>query len=63
MSNRASRNPQSRRGFDTGIHGALEIFGVCQRWRRLPYYSLSNAEMEKLADFLGGLLENWRSRL
>lgn len=38
-------------GFDAGIHGALELFGIAQRWRRKPYYSLSNEEMEQLADF------------
>ncbi len=35
-------------GFDAGIHAVLEICGICQRWRRPPYYSLNNAEMEQL---------------
>ena len=38
-------------GFDAGIHGVLELFGVAQRWRRKPYYSLNDEEMERLADF------------
>ena len=35
-------------GFDAGIHGVLELVGICPRWRRSPYYSLNDAEMEKL---------------
>ena len=42
-------------GFDAGVHGTLELFGVTQRWRRNPYYSLSDEEMEKLADFYRSL--------
>ena len=38
-------------GFNAGIHGTLELFGVAQRWRRKPYYSLSDEEMEQLAGF------------
>jgi 4-hydroxy-tetrahydrodipicolinate synthase len=38
-------------GFDAGIHGVLELFGIAQRWRRKPYYSLNDEEMEQLADF------------
>ncbi len=38
-------------GFDAGVHGALEIFGIAGRWRRPPYYSLNDEEMEALADF------------
>lgn len=34
-----------------GTHGALELFGITKRWRRKPYYSLSDEEMEKLGDF------------
>ncbi len=37
--------------FDAGKHGALELFGVAKRWRRSPYHSLNDKEMEKLADF------------
>lgn len=41
--------------FDAAIHGAMEIAGLAQRWRRKPYHSLTDPEMEKLADFLGTL--------
>lgn len=39
-------------GFDAVFHGALELAGVCGRWRRPPYYSLSDEEMERLGDLL-----------
>jgi len=39
-------------GFDAGIHGAMEIFGIAGRWRRAPYHSLTDEEMERLAAFL-----------
>lgn len=39
-------------GFDAGIHATLELFGICPRWRRLPYYSLDDAEMEQLKEAL-----------
>ena len=38
-------------GFDAGMHGALELFGVAGRWRRRPYYSLNDQEMEQLSQF------------
>jgi dihydrodipicolinate synthase/N-acetylneuraminate lyase len=38
-------------GFDAGIHGTLELFGICGRWRRMPYHTLSDAEMEPLRAF------------
>jgi 4-hydroxy-tetrahydrodipicolinate synthase len=38
-------------GFDAGIHGVLELFGIAQRWRRKPYHTLNDEEMERLADF------------
>ena len=38
-------------GFDAGIHGTMEVFGLAERWRRKPYYSLNDQEMELLADF------------
>ena len=41
--------------FDSGIHGCLELFGVAGRWRRPPYHTISDEEMEKLADFFKGL--------
>jgi 4-hydroxy-tetrahydrodipicolinate synthase len=39
-------------GFDAVVHGMLELRGLCKRWRRTPYYSLSDKEMETLAHFL-----------
>ncbi len=39
-------------GFDAGIHGTLELFGICSRWRRSPYHTLSDVEMEQLKDAL-----------
>lgn len=39
-------------GFDAGIHAVLELFGLAERWRRPPYASLDEAEMERLSDFL-----------
>ncbi len=38
-------------GFDAGIHGALELFGIAKRWRRATYYDLNETEMESLAGF------------
>jgi len=35
-----------------GLHGILELFGLCKRWRRKPYYSLNDEEMERLRSFL-----------
>ncbi|MBI4626352.1 MAG: dihydrodipicolinate synthase family protein [Verrucomicrobia bacterium] len=34
--------------WDAGAHGMLELFGLSARWRRKPYHSLSDAEMEQL---------------
>jgi dihydrodipicolinate synthase/N-acetylneuraminate lyase len=42
-------------GPDAGMHATFELFGTCQRWRRRPYYSLSDREMEELRRFLIGL--------
>jgi 4-hydroxy-tetrahydrodipicolinate synthase len=38
-------------GFDAGIHGTLELFGIAQRWRRPPYHSLDDEELERLKGF------------
>ena len=38
--------------FDAAIHGILELAGHSKRWRRRPYYSLNDQEMEKLAGFM-----------
>ena len=42
-------------GPDAGIHGALELFGRAQRWRRKPYYSLNESEMGQLAALFASL--------
>jgi hypothetical protein len=34
------------------MHAAFELAGIYKRWRRKPYYSLNDQEMEALADFL-----------
>jgi 4-hydroxy-tetrahydrodipicolinate synthase len=39
-------------GFDAGIHGTLEILGLAKRYRRLPYHTLSDQQMEVLKNFL-----------
>ena len=39
-------------GWNAGLHGTLELFGIVKRWRRKPYHSLDDAEMEKLREFL-----------
>ena len=42
-------------GFDAMYHGAQEVFGIAGRWRRSPYESLSDEEMERLRGFFAGL--------
>lgn len=39
-------------GFDAGMHGMLEIVGLGNRYRRLPYHTLTDSQMDKLRDFL-----------
>jgi len=41
-------------GFDAAMHGILELKGLAQRWRRPPYYSLDEAEMGRLREFMEG---------
>ncbi len=36
-------------GFDAALHGTFEHFGLSQRWRRPPYHSLTDAQMEQLS--------------
>ncbi len=38
-------------GFDAGIHGTYELFGLCSRYRRKPYHSLTEGEMDTLKSF------------
>jgi 4-hydroxy-tetrahydrodipicolinate synthase len=35
-------------GFDAGLHGVYELFGIYKRWRRLPYHSLTDSQMVEL---------------
>jgi 4-hydroxy-tetrahydrodipicolinate synthase len=42
-------------GFDAMYHGAQEVFGIAGRWRRAPYHSLSDEEMERLRAFFASL--------
>ncbi|MFA5866038.1 MAG: dihydrodipicolinate synthase family protein [Phycisphaerae bacterium] len=44
-------------GFDAAIHGIIELYGLAKRWRRPPFNSLNDEEMEKLAEFLKNLPE------
>jgi 5-dehydro-4-deoxyglucarate dehydratase len=41
--------------FDAVVHGAMELAGLTQRWRRAPYSSLSDEKMEKLKAFFAGV--------
>ncbi len=38
--------------FDAAMHGIGELYGTTKRYRRPPYHSLTDAQMEKLAEFL-----------
>ncbi|NLX99359.1 MAG: dihydrodipicolinate synthase family protein [Rhodopirellula sp.] len=38
--------------FDAALHGILELTGQAGRWRRAPYHSLSDQQMEQLNEFL-----------
>ena len=35
-------------GSATGMRGVLELFGICERWRRPPYPSLTDRQMAEL---------------
>lgn len=39
-------------GFDAALHGVLELYGLAERWRPRPYYSLDDDELAALKDFL-----------
>jgi 4-hydroxy-tetrahydrodipicolinate synthase len=43
---------KSEGSFDAAIHGIYELFGLAKRWRRPPYHSLSDKQMQELAEFL-----------
>ncbi|MSS72920.1 MAG: dihydrodipicolinate synthase family protein [Candidatus Latescibacteria bacterium] len=38
-------------GLDSLIHAAMEVFGVAQRWRRSPYISAGDEDVERLRGF------------
>ncbi|MDB6170243.1 MAG: 4-hydroxy-tetrahydrodipicolinate synthase [Verrucomicrobia bacterium] len=40
--------------FDAVVHGIMEAKGLAQRWRRSPYYSLNDEEMNRVSAFLKG---------
>ena len=42
-------------GFDAVYHGNRELFGITGRWRRPPYHSLTDAEMDRLRTWWQGL--------
>jgi len=44
--------------FDALIHGAMEIAGITKRWRRKPYHSLSDEQMEKVKEFMNNIRLN-----
>jgi len=41
--------------FDAVVHGAMELAGLAGRWRRLPYSSLTDQQMELLKGFFSGV--------
>lgn len=45
-----------RGGPDAAMHGAFEWAGICGRFRRPPYHTLNDEEMERLSDFLDDLV-------
>ncbi len=40
---------------DAVVHGMMEIEGICGRYRRAPYTSLSDEQMEILREYRKGL--------
>jgi hypothetical protein len=41
--------------FDAMFHATQEIFGIGGRWRRTPYHSFTDEQMERLRAFYNGL--------
>jgi len=37
---------------DAVIHASMEIYGVCKRWRRMPYKNANENQMEIIRDFI-----------
>jgi 4-hydroxy-tetrahydrodipicolinate synthase len=48
----AEREPGA---FDAMFHATQEVFGIGGRWRRTPYHSFSDEQMERLRAFYDGL--------
>lgn len=42
-------------GLDGLIHSAMELFGIAPRWRRPPYVSAEEADLERLRSFFQGV--------
>lgn len=42
-------------GFDAGLHGWAELVGIYGRWRRSPYHSLTDPQLDTLAQRLSDL--------
>ena len=40
---------------DALMHASQEVFGIAGRWRRPPYHSLTDAEMDRVRAFYAGL--------
>ena len=43
---------KSEGSFDAAIHGIYELFGLAKRYRRPPYHTLTDKQMEDLAEVL-----------
>ena len=41
--------------FDALYHASQEVFGIAGRWRRPPYHSLTDAQMDQVRAFYAGL--------
>jgi len=41
----------SEGGFDAAIHGIMELAGLTKRFRRPPYHTLTDQQMDRLAAF------------
>ena len=41
--------------FDAMFHATQEIYGIGGRWRRTPYHSFADEQMERLRAFYQGL--------
>ncbi len=41
--------------FDAALHGTYELLGLAERWRRPPYHSLTDKQMEELSQALADI--------